>query len=63
MIIYVCDSCQKEFKNPLDEIQVQDKKTIKKIDVCAECKSNLEDNVDSYRKSKLLEVLKKRNSK
>jgi len=55
-VIYICDKCKKEFKQPLDRVVFEDGV----LDLCAKCRNSIEESVREYRRSKLKSILNKK---
>jgi len=51
MKIFICDSCNKQFTQPLDEVLIGGKK----YDLCAVCRGTLDNEIVSFKSQKVKE--------
>lgn len=57
--LFVCDNCEKQFKQALDEVLWVDGGTQKVVDLCAPCRADMKGDVEKYAKDKLKALDKK----
>ena len=55
MITYICDKCKKEFKQPLDQILLDESS----LDLCAPCRKLIHEDIKAYKKKKYADIKKK----